>query len=223
MNSCVAYVRALGLAIALAAIASAGDPAPLQEVSAFDCGGVARDSCCCAVCSDCRCCGSCCREICCPKTEVVTEEKSCWNVNCEKVCVPAIRLPWEPGGSPLTLFNCLWGGRERNVRCTCADCAAAANCCETCGTCVRCCKCKPVRCGTVRAVHVLEEDSYDVKKCETTWEIKRVAPVCPRSCETGGDHCACDLASDLPQEYDAGDVGLDRDALMDAPLPPPMQ
>jgi hypothetical protein len=126
----------------------------------------------------------CCRAVCCPKTELVDEEKSCRIVKCEKVAVPAITLPWEQGGSPLTLFNCLrhfTNSHAENSQCACA---ATADCCDTCDANVECC-CSPQRCGTVRLVHVLDKEKYDVTKCETSWDIQCVAPC--SSC--GGSQC----------------------------------
>jgi hypothetical protein len=159
------------------------------------------DASCCQECGDaCRGC-TCCRDVCCPMVEEVKEKKSCWKVNCEKVCVPAISLPWEPGGSPLTLFNCLRGHEKSSCGCECASCDSKANCGDTCCSCTQCCRCEPVRCGTVRAVHVLEEESRDVTKCKTKWEIKSVLPTCGNCCETRCDHAAGDsFEPHLPTE-----------------------
>ena len=125
----------------------------------------------------------CCQAPCCrlyslPTTEEVKEEKSCRKVKCEKVAVPAITLPWEQGGSPLTLFNCLkhFGSGHASQ----SHCASCAECCDTCGLDGTCCECGPRRCGTVRCVHVLDEEKYDVTKCETTWEVK-CAPCCTQT------------------------------------------
>jgi hypothetical protein len=119
----------------------------------------------------------------------VKESKSCRKVNCEKVAVPAITLPWEQGGSPLTLFNC-WKNFSRGhaEHSNCADCA---ECCDTCGLDGASCECDPCRCdpcrfGTVRCVHVLDEEKNDVTKCETTWEVK-CAPCCTHCQAPCGD------------------------------------
>lgn len=121
-------------------------------------------------------CAPCCRLIARPTTEEVKEGKSCRKVNCEKVPIPAITLPWEQGGSPLTLFNCLkhihHGSHTPSHSPDCAEC------CETCGCEGIECACGPTRCGTARVVHVLDKEKYDVTKCETTWKVECVAPCC---------------------------------------------
>jgi hypothetical protein len=136
---------------------------------------MANSGCACSICDGAGCQPTSCRLYACPKTEEVKESKSCRKVNCEKVAVPAITLPWEQGGSPLTLLNCLKHftcGRAESSRCTnCVECCAAR------GPDGVCCECGPRRCGAVRCVHVLEKEKYDVTKCETTWEVK-CAPCC---------------------------------------------
>jgi hypothetical protein len=128
----------------------------------------------------------CSRAVCCPKTELVDEEKSCPIVKCEQVAVPAITLPWEQGGSPLTLFNCLRHFTNRHAEPSQCDCAVAVDCCDMCSSGADCC-CTPQRCGTVRVIRVLGKEKYDATKCETSWEIKCVAPCC---------NCGCDSCSD---------------------------
>jgi hypothetical protein len=143
-----------------------------QPDCAADCGSQAGN-CCCG------------RAVCCPKTEVVDEQKSCAIVKCEEIAVPAITLPWEQGGSPLTLFNCLRHFTNSHTdRSQCA-CATEVDCCDTCVRGADCC-CTPQRCGTVRVVRVLGKEKYDVSKCETSWEIQCVAPCC----NCGGTSCA---------------------------------
>jgi hypothetical protein len=143
-------------------------------------------------------CCSCCREICCPTVETAKEKKPCWNVNCEKKCVPAIRLPWEPGGSPLTLFNCLRNFGQSDCGATCGACGGDMACCDGCCSAGERCRCGPVRCGTVRAVHVLEEDSYEVERCETKWEIKQVATC---RCQCGATHCQDAIDDDASESH----------------------
>lgn len=123
--------------------------------------------------------GCCCgRPVCIPKTELGDEEKTCWNVECEQVAIPAITLPWEKGGSPLTLFNCLRTiMHPHKAKCSCSKCGGTLGCCDTCHCCSKCCLCGPTRCGMVRCVRKLDEESYEVPKCNTTWEIGCV-PCC---------------------------------------------
>jgi len=120
------------------------------------------------------------RDVCCATIEEVTEEKSCWNVKCEKVCVPAIRFPWEPGGSPLKFLSSLCRS-SKNTACgetvcgdACTDCAV-----NPAG------HCYPARCGAVRCVSILEADSYEVTTCQCKWEIRRL-PSCCDGASCGG-------------------------------------
>jgi hypothetical protein len=120
--------------------------------------------------------------VCCSTTETVTEEKTCWNVKCEKVCVPAIRLPWQPGGSPLTLFSWL---KNHDDHC---HCGADVVCHDPDGRCALACECHPQRCGKVRCVSVLEPDTYEVEICQCKWEIRRLPPCNGCGCTvSGGD------------------------------------
>ena len=111
-----------------------------------------------------RCCGG---PTCVGKAERVDVEKHCWKIECEDICVPAVRFPWEHGGSKLTLFtlfNCKKGcgkTRCRDSRCD-GNCAAApcVGCADGCTSCV------PPKCGLVKKVRDLKKESYKVKECE---------------------------------------------------------
>jgi hypothetical protein len=117
-----------------------------------------------AACPQCHSQACCCsREVCVPTIEKVTEERSCWNVTCEKVCIPAVRMPWEAGGSRLTLFS--W------LRSPCCGTA-----CLTCGCANGGCTCCLPACGQVRCVNVLGSEDYEVTKCQCKWEIRRLPP-----------------------------------------------
>jgi len=135
------------------------------------------------------CCGACgggiaggACEVCCPTFEQATQDKSQWKVECEKVCIPAIRLPWEPGGSKLTLFR-WWTPNGHDEQCRCAQ--SVRHPCEPAG-CARCGKPRATRCGTVRTVSVLEEDSREVTVCKCKWEIRRL-PACFPTCCSGSE------------------------------------
>lgn len=135
------------------------------------------------------CCGACgggiagCAcEVCCPTIEQTTQEKSQWKVECEKVCIPAVRLPWEPGGSKLTLFS-WWTPKGHDEPCRCAH--GIHQPCET-ADCARCGKPRAARCGKVRAVSVLEEESREVTVCKCKWEIRRLPTCCP-TCDHGAE------------------------------------
>jgi hypothetical protein len=132
--------------------------------------------------------------------EEVTEEKSCWKVKCEKVCIPAVRLPWEAGGSKLTLFS--WLNKHR-AKCRCGS---PATCGEECNQCARAATagCCAPKCGPVRCVSVLESESYEVKTCRCKWEIRHLPGCCDQSCGKCGEAA--------PSEAEAN---------ADGPLPPP--
>jgi hypothetical protein len=146
-----------------------------------------------------RCARCCCgRDVCCPTVEEVTEERSCWKVSCEKVCVPAVRLPWEPGGSKLTLFSWL---RPHHAKCHCGQHAEYNGDCDACAQ-MRAASCMP-KCGPVRCVAVLESESYEVKVCRCKWDI-RTLPGCCNSecCAQGGE----EAASTETQPIEEGDL-----------------
>lgn len=131
----------------------------------------------------------CCGKVCTSKVEEVTEEKSCWKVECEEICVPRVVCPWSEGGSGLTIFNFLKKGHK----------AGCGDCCDTCGD--GCCGggcchsgcCMTPRCGDVRCVRTLASESYECSKCVCKWDIKegcfRYGPGC---CGSGcGDSGCC--------------------------------
>ncbi len=206
---------AVALLFAMTVIAAAGDsygatpPVELMEVSeAVDSPAVGE-----CACPDCGCalngnacghggrCARCCRgrDVCCATVEEATEEKSCWKVKCEKVCVPAVRLPWEPGGSKLTLFSWL----RHPAKCHCGSQATCGEECDGCAGASTAGCCAP-KCGPVRCVSVLESESYEVKTCRCKWEIRHLPGCCDATC------CACGKA---PQsEADSSEYGV---------LPPP--
>lgn len=137
-------------------------------------------------------------KVCCSTVEEVTEERSCWKIECEEICVPRIVCPWGEGGSGLTLFNCFKnrGGSKAG----CGDCCSS--CGDTCGT--GCCGngcgngdccgggcCITPRCGDVRCVRDLASEDYEVTKCKCKWDIKEgcCGSDCCGGCGCGG--CGC--------------------------------
>jgi hypothetical protein len=195
INSCNRRAGLLLFGITVIAVAghlyAADPPVELMEVSeAF--GSPAAGE---FACPDCGCnlhgnacghgarCARCCRgrDVCCATVEEATEEKSCWNVKCEKVCIPAVRLPWEPGGSKLTLFSWL------NKRAKC-QCGSPATCGEQCDQCAGASEgwCAP-KCGPVRSIRVLESESYEVKTCRCKWEIRHLPGCCEAQCGACGE------------------------------------
>jgi hypothetical protein len=190
-NRCLALALLVGMIIIAAAsdLHAATPPVELMEVSeAADSPAVGG-----CACPDCGCdlngnacghggrCARCCRgrDVCCPTVEEVTEEKSCWKVKCEQVCIPAVRLPWEPGGSKLTLFSWL----RHSANCHCGGPATCGEECDGCASAATAGCCAP-KCGPVRCVAVLESESYEVKTCRCKWEIRHLRDCCDGECGT---------------------------------------
>lgn len=139
-------------------------------------------------------CRECCGKVCQSTIEEVTEEKSCWKIECEEICVPRVVCPWAEGGSGLTLFSCL---KKRGCSANCGD--TCGDCCDSCCGNGCCGKggCNAPRCGDVRCVRVLDSEDYEVTKCKCNWDIKegcyRYGPGCGSDCGCGecGDACGC--------------------------------
>ena len=151
----------------------------------------------------CETCQGCCRgrDLCCPTVEEVKEEQSCWKVRSEKVCVPAIRLPWEPGGSGITLFSWL---KPRGTPGHCGDGVPCSEEVRDCGLPCADIHCQP-KCGPVRCVCVLEEETFEVTKCQCKWEIRRQPCCCHGPCACGG--------------YDSAPFESDASGVLPAPQP----
>ncbi|HJQ78537.1 MAG TPA: hypothetical protein VJ828_01210 [Lacipirellulaceae bacterium] len=180
MTIIAANLYAANPPIELIEVSEAADPLAVGGCACPDCGGDLGDNPCghglpCA-----RCCQG--RDVCCPTVEEATEEKSCWKVKCEKVCIPAVRLPWEPGGSKLTLFSWLRHSAK-------GHCGSACTCAEDCDGCVSSATagCCAPNCGPVRCVSVLESESYEVKTCRCKWEIRHVPGCCEAKCGGCGE------------------------------------
>jgi hypothetical protein len=171
------------------AIAGCACPDCGYALNGHACGHGGRCACCCRG-----------RDVCCATVEEATEEKSCWKVKCEKVCIPAVRLPWEPGGSNLTLFS--WLNKHR-AKCECGGQATCGEEYDGCASPATASCCAP-KCGPVRCVSVLESESYEVKTCRCKWEIRHLPGCCGTKC------CGC---GESPQS--------DAESSADGVLPPP--
>ena len=109
------------------------------------------------------------RVVCCPnchcyaKVEEVEIKKHCYEVECEKVCIPKVCFPWHK-------FCFI----KKKCKDDCCDsgCAAAPGCCDG-GSCCQegCPQPCPPRVGCVRSVRVLVKEEYKCKACECVWEI----------------------------------------------------
>jgi hypothetical protein len=115
-------------------------------------------------------------EVCYPRVKEVKEDKTCWNVKEEKVCIPAVTFPWEPGGAKLSLFPCSRGHQHVEM------CHGSRRCCDACRKFPDCCTCAPMKCGTVRYVRVLEQEEYEVSRCTCEWEVRRLPACGPPDC-----------------------------------------
>jgi len=114
-----------------------------------------------------RCCGG---PKCVGKAEMVDVDKHCWKVECNEICVPAVRFPWERGGNKLTLctlfkFRCDKGCDNPGCATSCCDggctsgptCGCAGNGCAT---------CLPPKCGFVKSIRDLKKETYTTQACE---------------------------------------------------------
>ncbi len=116
-----------------------------------------------------------CGKVCRATVAPVTEEESCWVVECEKICVPRVVCPWSEGGSGLTLFNCL----KHKSSSHCADA------CPCCGEYNGGCGCRRLapRCGDVRCVRVLNSHDYEITRYKCNWDLNSSTDSCNcRSC-----------------------------------------
>src|SRR5690606_28597870 len=106
-------------------------------------------------------------KVCRSTVEEVTEERSCWKVECEEICVPRVVLPWSEGGTGLTIFNWLTHRGKQYGPC-CESCSARGRLNDAC----ECRKCSLTsRCGDVRCVQMLKTEDYEVKTCKCNWDV----------------------------------------------------
>ena len=131
----------------------------------------------CAVCPNCH-------NGCTFKAECGKEEKSCWEVECEEICIPCVVFPWQK-----------WRAR-RHGQGACDSCTGGCDsCADSCGV------CSSVNNGVrVKTVKKLKKKSYECPKCKYTWTPSRCG---------NGDCCdagCCDAGcSDTPVPADAAD------------------
>lgn len=159
------------------------------------CAACAAPTCCSA--PGCQAAGRCCGgPACIGKAEMVDVEKHCWEIETKDICVPAVRFPWERGGSKLTLCTlfkfkcdkgcdnpgcdelCCDGGCAAAPSCGCAaggcdgGCAAGPSCgCASrrgsCSGCASGCdSCVAPKCGFIVSVRTLKKKTYDAQVCE---------------------------------------------------------
>ena len=101
---------------------------------------------CCVTCPDCRC------KL---TAEEVEVEKSCFEFECETICIPKVVFPWQSGkGCCFGLFG-----------------SKKSNCCDACDGlgCDSCCSSCPNNGAVLRKVKVLKSKKYKCPACEYTW------------------------------------------------------
>ena len=124
----------------------------------------ANAGCCDAGCeSGCLSCPSCNVSCCELKSEAIEVEKSCWKVECKKICVPRVVFPW-----------------QKPCRTSCDGCCDSG--CASCDA----CNCNNGAC--VKTVKVLKKHKYKCPSCKYTW-----TPVetCATGCDTGCCDTGC--------------------------------
>lgn len=130
-------------------------------------GTVSGQSCGCA---DPGCTSGCCKSncgcdgeggVCCVgKAELVSVDKHCWKIECEDICVPSVRFPWERGGSPLRFLSSLkkeFGG-------------CSSTCCDGNGCASGCQVCCPPDCDFSVTVKNPKKHTFECKECEYSLE-----------------------------------------------------
>ena len=111
-------------------------------------------------------CPKCSNSCCVLKAECGEEEKSCFNVECEEICIPRVVFPWQK-----------WMAKHRG-----------ASSCDSCGG-KGCSTCSTVNNGAwVKTVRRLKKDSYTCPKCKYEWSLSE------GDCCGSGSGC-CDAAS----------------------------
>lgn len=115
-------------------------------------------------------CDRCRGPYCVGKSDIVDVEKHCWKIECEDVCIPAVRFPWECGGSKLTLFS-LFKGKKGCGKAGCCDAGCDGGCGSDCCNGTGCVVCVPPKCGFVRRIHDLKKETYTCTECEYSLEL----------------------------------------------------
>ncbi len=165
------------------------------------CGGETGHGHCRTTCPNCHAC-------CTLKVESGKEEKSCWEIECEEICIPCVVFPWQKwkadrnGGHA---SGCPAGCDGGHGTCACGSCAKG--------------KCSCVNNGArVKVVKKLKKKTYECPKCKYEW-----SPSCccngngctdPGCCGVAGccDSAGCDdsapaqPAAPAPTAADAGSL-----------------
>ena len=126
-----------------------------------------------------KCCVTCpkCKYCCELNVEEVKEQKHCWKIECEEICVPRIVFPWQNRH----LGCCKTGSCATSRSCT-GECCGRT-CCGSAGG--KCCKTNHNG-ARVKTVRKLVKHDYECPACEYSWTPKKV---CARGCY-GSCNCA---------------------------------
>jgi hypothetical protein len=147
-----------------------------------------------------------CQQCCTLDVKSETEEKSCWEVKCEQICIPRVVFPWQ--------------NRKALRHGGCADCSARCDDCDSgCDACVgKCGKCSVVHNGArVRTVRKLHKRTYECPTCKYEWT--------PASCGSGGCDSGCDYRA-LPDGTPQAPRTMDKSPMAEInvmPIVPPAE
>ena len=126
----------------------------------------AGDGCCKPLCCDQQPCQSSCTMLTCrAEVKTIKVSKTCFKVECDHKCIPAITFPWQ---------------KKKSSCGSCTSCLDSG--CQG--------ECMAPKCGKVISVNVLSTDKYEVEECVCEWNIEEVPCVvscCKPSC--------CDLTA----------------------------
>ena len=160
---------------------------------------------------------------------MVDVEKHCWEVECEEVCIPAVRFPWEPGGNKLTLctlfkFKCDRGCNNPGCNVSKCDGGCTAPACSrpTCGCAgAGCATCCPPKCGFVVAVRDLKKKNYTAKACEYSISMEDPRATCCDACSSPGcPGCGVPCAQKQQSKNPTVQLGARSESVAMTPLPP---
>ena len=148
----------------------------------------------CVVCPQCH---TCCEF----KAEAAKEEKHCWKIECEEICVPCIVFPWQKRHAT----SCKTG--RCDGKCACSPSGICAS-----GSCNKCCQ--TVNNGArVITVRKLKKHKYECPTCKYQWTPKKV---CRAGCQR---HCRGDCACADPGESWADDSTVDLPEIPESEAP----
>ena len=171
-------MRSLFLCTAFAALTAFATPSAMAQ-----CGNCKPADCGESCCGSCEPSWLCCQAEC----KMETIKKHCYEVECDYVCIPPVRLP-----------ECRLFGRQ----CGSNGDGSGQSCCDGCGGegCQNCSACNENKglfgrlCSKltdcrIRKVNKLKKKEYEVEVCVCEWDVVCCAP--PGCCSKGcGDTCA---------------------------------